>query len=128
MSLQLPLYLYAVEQLLAQHQGRSLQPAGGIYYQIRNPIALKLGLGSAEYEADLDAGPRKSLQPSNDELRKVIDASIHRVNSYIEDMTKGKFPLTSHDSIEKVCTYCDYKTICRIQTVRRLEKAKTDNG
>lgn len=127
MSLQLPLYLYAVEQLLARY-GRSLQPAGGIYYQIRNPIALKLGLGSAEYEADLDAGPRTSLLPSNDELRKVIDASIQRVNSYIEDMIKGKFPLTSHDKIEKVCAYCDYKTICRIQTVRRLEKAKTDNS
>ncbi len=126
-SLQLPIYLYTIEKLLAEKHGDELQPAGGLYYQLRNPIALKVGAGSATYKDELGASrSRTNLLPSNDELQKLIDESIQRVNSYVDDIAQGKFPLTTHDKIDKVCTYCDYKTICRIQTVRRVVEAKPE--
>ncbi len=126
-SLQLPIYLYTIEKLLAEKKGKELQPAAGLYYQIRNKIDLKTGVGSSRYKDELGIKSKSGFLPSDEELRRLIDDSVERVNTYVNDITEGKFPLTSHDKIDKVCTYCDYKTICRIQNVRRVGKAQEDS-
>ena len=123
-SLQLPIYLYTIEKLLTKKLAADLNPAGALYYQVRNPVALKVGVGSGRYKTELEAKVR--LLASDQELRTLVDDCITRVNEYVAAIARGTFPLTSADKIEKVCTYCDYKTICRIQAVRRVEKAKED--
>lgn len=121
-SLQLPLYLYSMETLLAEQRGQHLTPAGGMYYQVRQPVTLKVGVGSARHKNDIaEKNSNANLLASDNELRTLINESITRVNAYVDDMTKGKFPLTTLDKVDKVCTYCDYKTICRIQTMRSVK-------
>lgn len=120
-SLQLPLYLYSMETLLAEKRGLHLTPAGGMYYQVRQPVSLNVGVGSATYKNDIaEKNSNANLLASDGELRTLINESITRVNAYVDDMTKGKFSLTTPDKIDKVCTFCDYKTICRIQTMRSV--------
>ena len=125
--MQLQIYLYTIEKLLSEKNGKELQPAAGLYYQIRNKIDLKTGVGSSRYKDELGIKSKSGFLPSDEELRRLIDDSVERVNTYVNDITEGKFPLTSHDKIDKVCTYCDYKTICRIQNVRRVGKAQEDS-
>lgn len=123
-SLQLPLYLYTMEKLLEEKLKKDLNPAGALYYQIRQPAALKLGVGSERYKRDLDV--KGKLLPSDQDLRALIDDSIALINRFVDEIAAGKFPLTSHDNVDKICRYCDYRTICRIQTMQPVEKGKED--
>ena len=128
-SLQLPLYLYAMETLLAEQRGLHLTPAGGMYYQVRQPVVLKVGVGSASQKNDIaETNSNANLVRSDNELRTLINESITRVNAYVDNMTKGKFTLTTPDKIDKVCTYCDYKTICRIQTMRSVPSSAREDS
>jgi ATP-dependent helicase/nuclease subunit B len=128
-SLQLPLYLYAMESLLARNSATTLQPAAGLYYQLRDKVRIQVGIASAEYKGiAFDKAPSKQLLPTNDELSNVINEAVAIVNRYVEDMAEGKFPLTTPDKVQKVCVFCDYKTICRIQTVRRVPQEKPEDA
>jgi ATP-dependent helicase/DNAse subunit B len=127
-SLQLPVYLHAVETLLREKKNQALEPAGGIYYQLRSPVGRKLGLGSKEYNKKaFVAGPTSGgLVEDMSALRTIIGQAIDIVNGYVENISKGIFPLTTPDKIDRVCTYCDYKKICRIQTTRFVETPKAE--
>jgi ATP-dependent helicase/nuclease subunit B len=127
-SLQLPVYLHAVETLLREKTNQPLEPAGGIYYQLRSPVARKLGLGAKEYNMKAFAAGATSggLVDNIAALRTVIQQAIDTVNDYAENISKGNFPLTTPDKIDRVCTYCDYKKICRIQTTRFVETPKSE--
>ncbi|MBI4534787.1 MAG: exodeoxyribonuclease V subunit gamma, partial [Ignavibacteriae bacterium] len=123
LSLQLPIYLYAVEKLLQDRLQRNPRPAGGLYYQLREAVHLRLGLGSAEYnKSAFDFPPRlNQMLESDDALREILNEAIDWANLYVCDIAEGKFPLTSPDKVSKVCTICDFNTVCRIQTVQRVE-------
>ncbi len=125
-SLQLPIYLYTIEKLLAEKLGRDVQPAAGLYYQLRNTIDMKTGVGSLRFKDDLGLKLKSGFLPSDSDLRNMIEDSIAYVNGYVERISHGNFPLTTHDRIDKVCTYCDYKSICRIQSVRRVQSANRE--
>jgi ATP-dependent helicase/DNAse subunit B len=130
LSLQLPVYLYAVEELLEKETGASLAPAAGLYYQLREPVKIQLGLGSGEFRGrafEASAGSRQMMKTTKD-LRAVIGAAIEKVNQYVEDIALGKFPLTSPEKVEKVCSNCEFKAICRIQTVRYVEPTSSEDA
>ncbi len=117
MSLQLPMYLYAVERLLAEHSRQSLKPAAGIYYKLI-PAKEELGLGNAEFSGKAFPLARKSkqLMENGKALRALVDQAILFVNEYVDDIGHGKFPLTTPEKAERVCRYCDFQRVCRIQT------------
>jgi len=124
-SLQLPLYLYTIEQLL--HHSRT--PAGGAYYVLRPPVSLKLGLASKNARDAFGTQKRSTAQlPDDDELRAMIDAAIAHVNQSVNAIAEGKFPLTEPEHADTVCTYCDYKKMCRIQTIRHLTKSSAEES
>jgi ATP-dependent helicase/nuclease subunit B len=127
-SLQLPLYLYAMESLLRKGADVSLRPAAGMYYQLRDKVKMNVGIASAEYQGiAFDKAPAKNVLPTNDALRELIEEAVSIVNRYVDGIAEGKFPLTTPDKVQKVCTFCDYKTICRIQTVRRIPSSKPED-
>ncbi len=126
-SLQLPVYLYSIERLMEEKLARECVPAGGVYYQLRSPIGLKIGVGSTAYKDRLGIAGRAGYLPTDHDFRTLIDESVAMVNTFVDDMSQGKFPLTSLNKVDKVCKYCDYKTICRIQTIRRVDKPKADS-
>jgi ATP-dependent helicase/nuclease subunit B len=119
-SLQLPLYMRAAAELLAG-EGEAMEPAAGLYYQLREPVALKLALGSAAYGDIAFTQPRASRRvfKTQEELLEVIEAAVERANAYVEAMRHGLFPLTPPEHRETACRYCEFKTICRVTTVRQ---------
>lgn len=121
LSLQLPLYLYTIECLL----NGARRPAGAVYYQLRDPIGFKLGLGTGQCRDEFQLG-RRSKVLDDDELRGLISQAIDYINGYVDGIVAGDFPLTTSNKIDSVCTYCDYKKICRIQTVRHLTAPKPE--
>ena len=124
LSLQLAVYLYAVDRLLHP----ALAPAGAVYFQLRDPVKLRLGLGAAAYNnVAFEVSPRsQQLLKDEEELRAVIGSSLRVVGEAVAGIAGGRFPLTRPENIRKVCVYCEYKMICRIQTLRQVQPASTE--
>jgi CRISPR/Cas system-associated exonuclease Cas4 (RecB family) len=57
----------------------------------------------------------------------VLRRSIEEARQCVEGIARGEFPLTDPENSEKVCTYCQYKTICRIQTVRYVRSQEKES-
>ena len=115
-SLQLPMYLYAVEQILSDSLTRTMTGAAGLYYHLKDPVEQKLGLGSAEHtNSAFRAKAQRALLKSDAELRQVIDGAIRFVNAYVDAITKGEFAVEPKQP-EKICTHCSFSSICRIRT------------
>lgn len=117
MSLQLPIYLYAVERILAERVGKSFKAAAGIYYKLQGAKE-ELGLGNDEFNGKAFRSTKRShqLMSNDDELNKVIQQAIQFVNSYVQGITKGDFPLTTPEKAKRVCRYCNFQRVCRVQT------------
>ena len=114
-SLQLPLYLYAVERILAKSAGKAPHPVAGVYYNILKG-SQKIALGSTEHKGKAFTAVRggSGLLESDAALREVIEKAITYVNKYVQDILLGEFPLTSPQKAKEVCPKCDYRRICRV--------------
>ena len=129
-SLQLPIYLVVVQQLLNNLTLEDFQAVGGIYYILREDGKANLGIGDSEYNGiafkaasnNLQLLPKSSnsqrcqASPDSDceeeTIQSVIERSVLYVSEYVSSISNGQFPLTPHDPKE-VCRYCDFKRICR---------------
>lgn len=122
MSLQLALYLRVMEQLIESAHHRHLQPAGGLYYRLRSPVRVTAGLADGAYNkiAFTSSANSRQVLKSGPEFQEILDGAVQSASASVAAMAEGRFPLTAPENIEHVCTYCDYKTICRIQTVRHI--------
>jgi ATP-dependent helicase/DNAse subunit B len=109
-SLQLPLYALATEWLLS---GRAALPYRAAYwhvaadgYRSQDVIAFQ-----EELDGKLSASPEwRSLEQS---LRR-------RVYSLVQGIRGGEFPMHSAD--DRCTSYCSYRTVCRVNQSRGLEK------
>ena len=118
MSIQLPVYLFAVEKILSEILGTSRKGVAGIYYLLKSPVKEQLGIGSDEHRGEAFRANRSNqLLPDDRELKAVVDQAIGFVNQYVEDIARGQFPVEPKIQ-ERVCAYCDFKTVCRVQTRR----------
>ncbi len=139
-SLQLPLYIAVVEQLLERqssseqgcdHELESVQGVGGVYYVLQEESRAELGIGDREYNkrAFQAFSQNRQLVPNrwydvedtegNSEfnaLRSIVDEAIEYANQYVSSIADGQFQLTQHDKT-KVCRYCSFKRICRVGAV-----------
>ena len=48
-------------------------------------------------------------------MRQVIQKAIAYINSYVDAIARGEFPVEPKDPVE-VCRYCSFQTICRIKS------------
>ena len=139
-SLQLPLYLAVVEQLLRQQsssiQGfeedfEPIQGVGGIYYVLQEESGVELGIGDRDYngrafQVSSRSGqllpnsryPLEEIQTdsASDVIETIVDVAIEHANQYVHSIADGDFQLTSHDKT-KVCRYCSFKRICRVGVI-----------
>ena len=140
-SLQLPLYVAVVAQLLRQQspliQGfegdpESVQGVGGIYYVLQEESKTELGIGDKDYngrafQVSSRSGqllpnsryPIEDMDTDSDDsnaIDPVIDIAIGYANQYVRSIAKGEFQLTRHDKT-KVCRYCSFKRICRVGVI-----------
>jgi ATP-dependent helicase/nuclease subunit B len=128
-SLQLPLYLHVIREMLRE-SGRDLAAAAGIYYQLRPPVRLVMGAGNSEFKERAFApgeGGRRLL-PNGEALDQLVRQTIGFVTGYVRSIAEGKFPLTTPDRIEEVCTYCSYRALCRIQVIRRVASSPQEGS
>ena len=138
-SLQLPLYVAVVEQLLEQQsssvQGveedlESVKGVGGVYYILREECKAELGIGDKDYnKRAFQASRSGQLLPNakfqveetktdsdSDVIGAIVDVAVEHANQYVHSIADGDFQLTSHDKT-KVCRYCSFKRICRVGVI-----------
>jgi ATP-dependent helicase/DNAse subunit B len=128
LSLQLPIYLIAAQQLLTENNRKAV-PAGGIYYLVKDsdncrriPVFIDL-----EIYTDQKAG--KEVVLPNAELGEegkpltlagVISNSLDFIEDYVKEIARGNFRHTFSPKDEKCTRFCSYRKICRKDTAKLL--------
>lgn len=113
LSLQLPLYMYAAKELINAQLDKDLEP------DIPKIYSLKFREGQFGKSA-VNIGLRKnsSAEEKNEVVNNLIKECLESVEKFVNEISLGKFNLTTlKDRENKVCGYCSFKAICRIQEV-----------
>ncbi|MCH7773070.1 MAG: exodeoxyribonuclease V subunit gamma [Bacteroidetes bacterium] len=110
LSLQLPLYLYAAKELIKSQLNKNYEPFGAEIYSLKynqKDFGSKLvGIGRAKNDKD-------KMVLLAEEMIKIC---IESISKYVEEISLGKFNLSQlEDRESKVCKYCNFRSICRIQ-------------
>ncbi len=110
-SLQLPLYLLAVQRLLLP----DYEPIGAIYYHLSD-MTKKDGILHAERLPDfLEIHPRSSSLIPAAQWETLLTTTEHKVSEIVSEIQKGLF-----EPCEETCEpYCPYQDICRIRSGHR---------
>lgn len=114
-SLQLSLYMYAAKKIIQAQLNKEYAPSSADIYslkftdkdfgrkKIKNLVTSRRNIPENEY-----------IQGNEDLIKICIEA----IEKYVRQITEGKFNLTQlKDRDNKVCNHCNFKSICRIQTV-----------
>ncbi len=111
LSLQLPIYVWAAKTLLMNNLNTNYEPEAMSIYSLKyfektfgkNPVSLS----------------RKKEFDKTELINEYVDIALSHVKDSVENIRRGNFPITKFiDNNEKVCRYCNYKTICRIDSVK----------
>lgn len=114
-SLQLPLYLFAAKELIKKELEQEYRPAGAEIFSLK--------FNEEDFgKKDVRLKPKGRKEESTDEKIKsaedMIKVCLETVNKFTEDISRGIFHLSELKNREaKVCRFCDFKRICRIQEV-----------
>ncbi len=113
LSLQLPLYMYVAKELISAQLNKKFEPSGSVIYSLKY---------SEKEFGQLPIKLTGKRTPNEDELiedsREMIEICIDSIKKYTQQIAEGKFNLSVlEDRENKVCKYCDFKSICRIQDV-----------
>lgn len=110
LSLQLPLYMYVAKQLIKAQLQKDYEPAGAEIYSLKfhekkfgpMPISTRRGRITDDDRVEMS--------------EELINICLKAVNKYIKEIQEGRFHLSSlEDRENKVCQYCNFRSICRIQ-------------
>lgn len=113
-SLQLPLYILAVQKLLLP----SYEPIGGLYYHLSD-MSKKDGLLHADRLPEfLEIHPRSSSLVPGAKWDAAFQKIEDRVREIVAEIRKGVFP--SHHDGEPCEPYCAYQDICRIRSESQI--------
>ena len=122
LSLQLPAYIFAAEELLRDAGRRDLVPAGGLYYRLRDDVELKPALVADSFRGRAFPAGSHSRQVVRDEreIREIIVETGRFVGRILDGITGGRFPLTRPELVGRLCGHCGFRTVCRIQSLRHV--------
>jgi ATP-dependent helicase/DNAse subunit B len=108
-QMQLELYAMAVEQLLLAERGAKPLAAG--YWHVRQQ-------GYRHWQS-FDEAKSDGLTP-NDEWSQRAPQLLDHLFALVHCIRRGEFPMYSAD--ENCTRYCPFKTVCRVNHARALEK------
>jgi len=121
LSLQIPLYLHAAEKILNELYQKEFLPAAGLIYSLKfnndefGPKQVKIGRGKGFDEADAEA--KQGIIQVNGEM---IANALIKIDEFIKGISTGKFNLSKLENREeKVCRYCSFRSVCRVQEVEK---------
>jgi len=113
-SLQVTLYIYAAKKILQLRLNEEFNPAGGDIYSLK--------YSDKEFGKNIvNLTGTRSNQNIDEEIipgliTETVEKSLAYIKKYVEGIANGKFNLTLlEDRENKVCKYCNFKSICRIQ-------------
>ena len=88
------------------------------------------GIVAAEFRGRAFPAGSRSKQTVQDEkeLRGVIAKTKEAVGKIVDGIASGAFPLTRPELVARVCTYCDFRTICRIQIMKNISPEETEEA
>jgi ATP-dependent helicase/nuclease subunit B len=117
LSLQLPLYLYAVKKMISaqlDNNNTEYEPAGAEIYSLKfsdkefGPHLVKLLHPLAKY----------TEEQLTESYKEMIDICLAAIKKYADGISKGKFNLSMlEDRENKVCKFCSFRPVCRIQEI-----------
>jgi ATP-dependent helicase/nuclease subunit B len=127
-SLQLPLYLRAIQILLEARLDGKFIPGAGLHYHLTDEVALSPVLASEQQRglAFGDQSRSHQIVPTDEDLRLLIDSAVARAGEFVQAMSSGIFPLTTPDRIARVCRICPMKTVCRVQSAYHVPREQED--
>ncbi len=112
-SLQLPIYLEALERLLLPGQAI----AGGGYYILKaKPGRRSSGIYRKDYSDYLGLNARNSILTDAD-WNHVRAEVVKRIWEFLDGMRAGDFRVRPSQGI-KTCRFCDYASVCRYEKYR----------
>ena len=119
-SLQLPIYLEALEKLIFPDH----PIAGGGYYVIRGAQERRnTGLYRTTQLGYVNVSARlKNSVLADEEWQRVREEVIAKIWTFLDGMRAGRF-IVDPSQREKTCRFCDYGAVCRY-TRDRIEKKK----
>ena len=113
-SLQLPIYLEALEKLILPDH----QIAGGGYYVIRGANDRRnKGLHRASALRYSGISPRVGSVVSDDEWQQIRAEVITRIWGFLDHLRAGKFTVDPSEK-KKTCRFCDFAAVCRYDRYR----------
>ena len=119
-SLQLPIYLEALEKLLLPDH----DVAGGGYYVIRGGSDRRnKGLHRASRLEYLKIGKGARSVLSDEEWQEIRRDTIARIWEFLDRMRAGDFGVNPSQK-EKTCRFCDFAAVCRYDRYRIEGKKK----
>ncbi len=114
-SLQLPLYLFAAKELIKRELGKEYQPAGAQIFSLKFN---EKDFGKKNIGLKQRRPKNENIEEEKEAAEEMIKICLEMVNKFTEDISEGMFHLsTLKDREAKVCRFCDFKRICRIQEV-----------
>jgi ATP-dependent helicase/DNAse subunit B len=124
-SLQLPIYLEALEKLILPRH----PIAGGGYYVIRGGNERRnKGLHRASALDYSGIGARAGAVIADEEWQRIRDEVIAKIWDFLDQLRAGEFVVNPSEK-EKTCRFCDYSAVCRYDRYRiqrKLERSKDD--
>ncbi|OIO20338.1 MAG: hypothetical protein AUJ54_05630 [Ignavibacteria bacterium CG1_02_37_35] len=118
-SLQIPLYLFAAQQILQNELNETFLPAAGIIYSLKfsredfGPDEVKTVNRKSYGKAGAET--RDKIIQANQDL---ISHSLKKIDALITGISAGVYHLSKLEKREeKVCRLCSFKSVCRIQEI-----------
>lgn len=109
-SLQLPVYLYSVREIL---KSRNIEKTPN------DMIIYSLKFSENNFGKDPVRLSRKKDSDKNELNEEIIETALGFIEEYVENISKGVFHLSKYENREKlVCGYCNYKSICRVTDLK----------
>ncbi|GBD07051.1 ATP-dependent helicase/deoxyribonuclease subunit B [bacterium HR21] len=111
--LQLPLYLWAAQHVLAREYGLHVEPAFAAFYALR-PQRRNRARGEASEKLLL------SWWHTPEPLEDILERARAFAEAAVEGIRQGFFPVAPYRNT--VCRSCPYKALCRIEQLRVVEE------
>ncbi len=111
LQLQLMLYLYAAKEIIKSELNEEYKPAGASIYSLK--------YSAADFgRKALSFGKKNSEKEITEKYVEMIEICLEAINRYVDGISRGDFRLSQLEKREeKVCRYCSFRSICRIQEV-----------
>lgn len=123
-SLQLPIYLEALEKLIFPDQ----QIAGGGYYVIRGGGERRnKGLHRASVASYSGISTRAGAVISDAEWQGIRDDVKEKVWNFLDGMRAGHFAVAPSEK-KKTCRFCDFAAVCRYDQYRIDKKKRSTDS